>query len=341
MKTKLLYILVVLPMFLLTNSAFSQTTLAPGNIVIFQAQGDDPDSFAFVTFVNIDAGTGIYFTDCGTTAAGEFNNPCTEGARKYTVPAGGLSAGDIIKFTGTVGDFAVYSDSRITGNFLFSTGGDQVVAFQDATSPAGGTNAGNNPSFIYILNYASTTFAGNPVDSNETSLPPSLSVPTSALALGAGAGNDVEWDNVIYNGTYDFSGFATEAQALAAAKAAFENPSNYLQDDLANSGPYIAAEAAIPSALMLNTLSTEEFGLDTALSLYPNPSNGNITIKNSGIALDKVEISDLNGRVVFNQDLNGIKEDKELNLSSKLSSGMYLMTLTSNNASTVKKLIIE
>jgi len=90
-----------------------------------------------------------------------------------------------------------------------------------------------------------------------------------------------------------------------------------------------------------STLSNQDFDLDSDFSIFPNPSNGNITIKNSGIALDKVEISDLNGRIVFNQDLNGIKEDKALNLSSKLSSGMYLMTLTSNNASTVKKLIIE
>ncbi|WP_299890367.1 T9SS type A sorting domain-containing protein [uncultured Lacinutrix sp.] len=91
-----------------------------------------------------------------------------------------------------------------------------------------------------------------------------------------------------------------------------------------------------------STLSNENFTLNSTLfTIYPNPSNGNITIKNSGIALDKVQITDLNGRVVFGQDLNGITEDKELNLSSKLSSGMYLMTLTSNNIATVKKLIIE
>lgn len=93
---------------------------------------------------------------------------------------------------------------------------------------------------------------------------------------------------------------------------------------------------------VLNTLSTEAFiVLDNKVKIYPNPSNGNITIKNSGIALNKVQISDLNGRIIFDEDLNGIIEDKELNLRSKLFSGMYLMTLTSNNTSIVKKLIIE
>ena len=107
MKTKLLSILVALPILLLTTSAFAQTTLAPGDIAVIQLQGDDPDSFAFVTFVDIDAGTGIYFTDCGVTTAGQFRTPaCTEGARKYTAPTGGLDAGDIIKYAGGGADFA-------------------------------------------------------------------------------------------------------------------------------------------------------------------------------------------------------------------------------------------
>lgn len=90
-----------------------------------------------------------------------------------------------------------------------------------------------------------------------------------------------------------------------------------------------------------STLSTENFTLDNAFTVTPNPSNGLITIGNSGIALDKVQVSDLNGRVVATHNLNGMTESKTLNLSSVLSSGMYLMTLTSNEASTVKKLIIK
>ncbi|WP_452597748.1 T9SS type A sorting domain-containing protein [Pontimicrobium sp. MEBiC01747] len=90
-----------------------------------------------------------------------------------------------------------------------------------------------------------------------------------------------------------------------------------------------------------STLSTENFTLDNAFTVTPNPSNGLITIGNSGIALDKVQVSDLNGRVVATYNLNGMTESKTLNLSSVLSSGMYLMTLTSNEASTVKKLIIK
>jgi len=340
MKTKLLSLLVLIPIFLLTSNVFSQTVLAPGDLIVIQAQGDDPDSFAFVTLVDIAAGTGIYFTDCGVSSmTDQFRSPaCTEGARKYTAPAGGLDAGDIVKYTGVGGDFAVYSDSRITGNFLFSTGGDQVVAFQDATNAAGGTNAGNNPTFLYILSYASTIFAGDPNDSNETSLPSTLSTPFSALALGANTGPDNEFDNVIYNGSYDFSGFATTAEAIAAAKAAFEDPMNYLQDNLANSTAYTTAEAAIPTELNLMTLSNDEF-LSNSFAVYPNPSDGNITISNSGIALQNVTITDLSGRTISSKEMNGVTSNVDLSL--QLTTGIYLMKLSSADASTTKKLIIK
>ncbi|MGH1383480.1 T9SS type A sorting domain-containing protein [Kordia sp.] len=339
MKTKLLSILVALPIFLLTTSAFAQTTLAAGDIVVIQLQGDDPDSFAFVTFVDIAAGTGIFFTDCGVSSTTDhFRAPaCTEGARKYTAPAGGLDAGDIVKYAGGGADFATYTDARITGNFLLSTGGDQIVAFQDSTNPAGGTNAGNNPTFLYILSSASTLFAGDPADSNETSLPSTLTSPTGGLALGENTGDDNEYDNVIYNGTYDFSGFATTAEAINAAKAAFQNTSNYLQVQILDAS-HTTAVANMPNELNLMTLSNDEF-LSNSFAVYPNPSNGNITIRNSGIALQNVTITDLSGRTISSKEMNGVTSNVDLSL--KLTTGIYLMKLSSNDASTTKKLIIK
>lgn len=343
MKIKLLSFLVIIPMFLLTSVSFGQTTLAVGDIVVFQNQADTPDDFAFVTFVDIDAGTGIYFTDCGVDSGGFRTPACTEGAVKYTVPAGGLSAGDIVRFSANASDFAPYSDSRITGTLGLATSGDQVVAFQDATSASGGTNAANNPTFLFIIHNASTQFTGSPTDSNESSLPPGLddtTPPRSALGLGAGPGVDVEVDNSIYNGTYDFSGFATTADAINAARLAMTDPANYYKSDTNPPGDatYDAAVAAIPTALNLMTLSNQEFS-DRSFSLSPNPSNGNITIRNAGVALQNVTITDINGRTVGSYEMNGITTDT--NLSLNLNTGMYFVQLTSENASTTKKLIIK
>lgn len=342
MKIKLLYILVALPVFLLTNITSAQTTLAAGDIAIFQNQADNPDDFAFVTFVDIDATTGIYFTDCGSTTSGFV--ACTEGAFKYVVPTGGLDAGDIVRFSTSGSDFSTYTDALITGSASFATSGDQIIAFQDNTSDTGGANASATPRFLFAINNASTLFTGNPPDSNETNLPPGLSdtgLPRTALGVGAGTGVDVEHDNTIYNGTYDFSGFATEAEAIDAAKIAMTDPSNYINTNInpPGSAAYASAVTAIPTELNLMTLSNDEF-LSNSFAVYPNPSNGNITIRNSGVALQNVTITDLNGRTMGTYEMNGVTTNTDLSL--KLNTGMYFMRLTStDNASTTKKLIIK
>jgi gliding motility-associated-like protein len=239
------------------SKVYSQTTLAVGDIAIIWNQTDPSgtgDSFAFVTFIDLDPGTVIYFTDCGADGAG-FNTPiCDEGALAYTVPAGGLTAGDIITYVSSgAPNFVAYTDSRIPlTDFELSTGGDQIIVFQDASNPAGSTNAGNNPQFIFASNTASTLFTGNKADRSETGLPAGLSdtgLPRTAVGKGSGTGARDEWDNSVYNGTYDFS-----SGGIPAAKIALTNPANYYGT---NDNPpgiditYDNAVSAIPSSLTL------------------------------------------------------------------------------------------
>lgn len=88
-------------------------------------------------------------------------------------------------------------------------------------------------------------------------------------------------------------------------------------------------------------LSTNELSLDNRLTVYPNPSNGIINIQNTGIALETVKIIDLNGRTLFNRNLGGITTNTSLNVTSVLSTGIYLMRISSEDASTVKKITIK
>ncbi|WP_435413077.1 T9SS type A sorting domain-containing protein [Psychroserpens mesophilus] len=343
---KQLYII----LFLISSLGFAQTSLNAGDISIFWNQTDIPDDFAFVTYVDLESGTVIYFTDCGTSASASapFNNPCTEGAYAYTVPVGGHSAGDIIKFEGVPGEpvtnptnlnFSTYNDTIITGNLGTSTGGDQIIVFQDASNPGGSAMAASNPKFLFVSNTASTLFTGTPTDSNETNLPPGLSdvgLPRTALGVGAGPAADEEVDNSVYNGTYTFDSFLD-------AKIALTNPANYYatNTNLPGDAVYNALVSAIPPALTITTLSVNPVGFDKSLRIFPNPSNGHITIKNSGVALNELLITDLNGRVIFNQNLNGNVTDQQLDLRSVLHSGLYFMTLTSGSEITVKKLFIK
>jgi len=93
---------------------------------------------------------------------------------------------------------------------------------------------------------------------------------------------------------------------------------------------------------VLDTLSIENFiELGNEISIFPNPSNGNITIKNSGIVIDTVSVIDLNGRAITAYDLKGITSDKNLDLSSKLVSGMYFVSISSEKGIITKRIIIN
>lgn len=327
MKRTLLLLLTLLPLM-----SLAQTTLVAGDIAIIHNQTDTPDDFAFVTFVDLLPGTEIVFTDCGADAAG-FNTPCTEGAYKYTVPAGGHLAGDIIKFMATANtDFTVYNDSRITGGFATSTSGDQIIAYQGATA--------DSPTFIFASNTASTLFTGAKTDTNQTGLPAGLddtTPPRSALGLGSGPGTQDEWDNVVYNGTFDFSG-----SSLAAAKLALTDPANYHGANTITDTDYANAVAAIPNSLML-PLATQDYTLNRAITIYPIPSKDgivNIINNNAELTLNIIEVFDITGKKIFNQKLNNNLQ-QQINLNNA-KSGIYFAKITDNDNNTItKKLIVQ
>ena len=289
--------LITTTLFCLLGSFFSnaQTTLlAKGDIAVLKIQGDAPDDFTFITFVDINAGTLIYFTDCGVTSSGNFgsdpaffpNEPtaCSEGASLYTVPSGGLSAGDIISFVGNT-DFTAYTDSgmrRAGGGVNLSTGGDQILVFQDGDGP-GGLEPGRNPRYIFIAHTSSTTFTGDGSNgSTRSNLPTGLSAsttPRTAVGLGAGAGESDEFDNSVYNGTYDFSSAGSRSAIIAAAKVAMTNPANFLGIDAITDTSYGNAVSNIPNTIFSTPANTTP----TNITLSSNSINESATGSNATV----------------------------------------------------------
>ena len=87
-------------------------------------------------------------------------------------------------------------------------------------------------------------------------------------------------------------------------------------------------------------LGINDTNLDNKFIIYPNPSNGNINIKpllDFGDA--KVSIYDINGRKVYNTDIN-LQNTVSINAQS-LSSGMYIMQIDGADYSHTAKLIIN
>ncbi len=87
------------------------------------------------------------------------------------------------------------------------------------------------------------------------------------------------------------------------------------------------------------TLGVNDVALDRAISMYPNPTNGQITLRNVGVAeLTEVTISDINGRIVATVDLTDMNTERQISLDN-LAAGVYFAKISSENASTVKRII--
>lgn len=164
--------------------------LTAGDIAIIGVNGDTPDSFTFVATVDLSAGEVITFTDSGVLTGGSFRG--NEGAVQYTVPMGGVAAGNVVEFSGVGGDWAAANDANVGNNGLaLSTSGDQVFAFSGSSAA---------PTFIFAVQTNSNQFQADSTSSTTSALPPGLTVGTTAVAVGAGPGDGDEFDNSEYTG---------------------------------------------------------------------------------------------------------------------------------------------
>ncbi len=87
------------------------------------------------------------------------------------------------------------------------------------------------------------------------------------------------------------------------------------------------------------TLGVNDIALDTAINMYPNPAKNNVTFANSSnIQLEKAVIYDISGRLIDTFNLSNMQGEKIVDISG-LSSGVYLVQITGEGSSAIKKLI--
>lgn len=123
----------------MTTFSWTQTTLSKGDIAIISISTGGED-FAFVTFVDLQAGTVIYFTD--EEADGDLTMNTGEGTVQYTAPAGGITAGTVVtgNSSGSATDFSSTSD----GSMTLGNSGDGIIAYQ-------GTSVSNVTTFLHAV----------------------------------------------------------------------------------------------------------------------------------------------------------------------------------------------
>ena len=75
-----------------------------------------------------------------------------------------------------------------------------------------------------------------------------------------------------------------------------------------------------------------------SVDVYPNPSNGVITLKSNGMVIDRVQILDITGRLVHAEEINAMSKTLQ---AEHLSSGMYLLKISSNGQEMTKRISIR
>jgi len=166
--------------------------LTQGDIAILAFQSDNMDQFAFILLTNIPAGTEVYFTDKGWTGTAFATNE--QGVLTWTVPAGGLTKGTIIKATANDANSSGWTlepDNSGTistsGAVQFAAAGDQIFVFQGSVT---------NPTFIYGMS-STTWISTGPTSSNTSYLPDVLINGSTAFAFPQS--DTGPWDNGYYN----------------------------------------------------------------------------------------------------------------------------------------------
>lgn len=97
---------------------------------------------------------------------------------------------------------------------------------------------------------------------------------------------------------------------------------------------------SLPFAIEL--LGNEEFGLD-GFTLYPNPNNGNFTVKFNSDSSNNINVNvyDMRGRQIYAKDYaNTGTFSNEINLQG-VQSGIYLVSVQDGKRKEIKKIVIQ
>ncbi|MFD2727306.1 zinc-dependent metalloprotease [Hyunsoonleella rubra] len=95
------------------------------------------------------------------------------------------------------------------------------------------------------------------------------------------------------------------------------------------------------SVIINSTLGVEDNSLSDALLLLPNPSNGELTLKYSGVLnLEQVDIYNIVGKKVWTSNLRNFNGEKEIDLA-RIPAGVYFANIKAEQSQITKKIIIQ
>jgi hypothetical protein len=136
-----------------------------------------------------------------------------------------------------------------------------------------------------------------------------------------------------------WSGAGVSGNAFSPSAGAGTHVCTYTYQD-----QYGCTSTATTSVFVNACVGIQEHSGLGGVSFYPNPNEGTFTIavSSADISTMKMEIIDLQGRVVYAEQLNGISSGfaKTINMTG-VADGAYYLRFTSSNSTTTQKLIIQ
>ena len=314
----------------------AQTTLNAGDLVFTGYSADGPnggeDEFSFLLLKDVTTGTTIRFTDFGWCSGVDITgfqtpNPCgastgavSDGIIQWNATSDVPCGTEIMVQGRTLLTATTGTITGIQGTFNtpsqyinLASGGEALFAYQ-------GTEA--TPSFISAINMDGgwdATLSQCTFTSGGSTLPSTLNSTNSIIVLP-------ENDNAKYN--------CNVVNGKDAIRTAALNSDNW---DKNNTTAFTLPTGCTFSCTILGT---DDHDISNYVSLYPNPVKDNklyIETSNRLIVKD-ISLYDLSGKKVYSKELNPTETFLSLD---KLAKGIYMVKLTSDSGSLMKKVIFQ
>ena len=215
-----IYIFGLLFFFLMCGMTSAQTSLSVGDVQLLGVTADAPDSYAFVLWKDIAAGTLIRVTDNSfTSTAGTTLLNGNENNMTLTFGSA-LTAGTVIRYQDGVGVTVSSGTAPTFSGTLSGTanGGDQVFLYQGTSINSG--NTAFSGTLLHGFNIADTSWLASGTATNSASYLPSV------LNVTDGSFDSANLDNAEYTGVR--SGLTT-----SFFRAAVSNITNHGGNDTA------------------------------------------------------------------------------------------------------------
>jgi len=242
-------------------------------------------------------------------------------SNEFELPENNLSDGFIgfsVLSTSTTATPPRYGDGD-TGNFLYTFNSTTAVSDRWGYSRAISLTAGE----VVTLNFKSRVWAADPDVASEMLLDVTVGTvqtSTGQTTILSSIANSDDTQYTEHSVTYT-------APADGIYYFGFHNNS-----DIGATQSYMFLD----TLNITSVLSTNNF-LASKLSVYPNPATNVINISSTiNATINKVEMTDLNGRVVLSQNVNATSGQVAI---ADLATGVYMLKIATDQGTAVKKIV--